>query len=162
MSAVDYDASDPTFVDDLMKSKGAVERAARWLSDQGIPVVIRPTFIRPDASRMGEFSDDGDLEIIQRVEVKRRVTTHFTGRRDFPYASVIVDVCHAYDNARQKPYAYLIFNADMTCLIVIDCKATRDKWFKVSKADRLKGRERSFYECPVDCVKFVAIPEEGG
>jgi hypothetical protein len=159
--STDFDRIDPGFVSDLVRSGIAVQRAAQWLSSCGYPVVVRPTFIRPDQSQMNDFSDDGDLEIMQRIEVKRRggVAANFTGPHDFPFSTVIVDVCHAYDKARPKPYAYIIFNEPMTCAIVIACKATRAAWVRAERAD--KGRVRAFYECPLDLVRFEAFSAAG-
>ena len=156
MSVHDYDQNDPTFVSDLKESKKAVSRAAEWLNTLGYPVVVRPTFVRPSAEKMSEYSDDGDLEIIQRIEVKRRLNIPFTSKEDFPYKTIIVDVCHTYDNARPKPYAYIIFNGEMDCCFVIDCK-THGEWIRSEKWDKAKGRSRNFYECPVALTKFYTV-----
>ncbi len=149
----DYDQKDPNFLSDLRESRKAVRIVADWLSDCGYPVVVRPTFERPDPSMMGEFADDGDLEIMQRVEVKRRQSLTFTSREDFPYQTLIVDACHCYDNAKPKPYAYVILNREMTAAFIVDCRATRQHWLQVTKRDRIKDRERHFYECPIGLVR---------
>ena len=155
MRLEDYDEHDPTFIEDLRKSKEAVAVAAKWLSGLGYPVVVRPVFERGSATEMKEFSDDGDLEIMQRVEVKRRHCLTFTSKSDFPYQTVIVDACHCYDKAKPKPYAYLILNRDMTSAFVVNVRDPFTSWTRVEKRDRFKGRLRSFYECPVDLVSFV-------
>ena len=67
---------------------------------------------------MAEFADDGDLEIMQRIEVKRRKSLTFSSKEDFPYNSLIVDVCHTYDKAKIKPYAYIILNEKMDCAFI--------------------------------------------
>jgi hypothetical protein len=153
----DYDSQDPTFLTDLRDSRKAVEVVASWLSSQGYPVVVRPTFERPDPSAMAEFADDGDLEILQRVEVKRRRSLTFTSREDFPHPTLIVDACHCYDRARPKPYAYIILNREMTTAFVVDCRTTRPHWAKVTKHDRFKNRERHFYECPIHLVRVERL-----
>jgi hypothetical protein len=153
----DYDCDDPSFIADLRESKSSVEIAARWLSSQGYPVVIRPTFERPESSKMAEFADDGDLEIMQRVEVKRRVSLTFSSKADFPYKTLIVDACHCYDNARPKPYAYIILNREMSAAFIVDVKASKKHWQKVTKQDRFKKRERSFYEVPMEFVRVEEI-----
>jgi hypothetical protein len=153
----DYEENDPSFIADLRKSKDAVAVAAEWLSAKGYPVVIRPTFERPSVEQMGEYSDDGDIEIVQRVEVKRRQNLTFTSKEDFPYETIIVDACHCYDKARPKPYLYIIFNREMTAAFVVDVKHTLSQWQRVMKRDRFKGRNRVFYECPLSAVSFVRI-----
>ena len=115
----DYEDSDPSFIADLRKSKESVAVAAKWLSEKGYPVIVRPTFERPSVEQMDEYADDGDIEIVQRIEVKRRQQLTFTSREDFPYETVIVDACHCYDRARPKPYAYIIFNREMTAAFVM-------------------------------------------
>jgi hypothetical protein len=158
----DKEVDDPTFVADLENSQRSVEVAARWLSQQGYPVVIRPTFVRPTVSEMLEYSDSGDLEIIQRVEVKQRVDIDFSGAGDFPYETVIVDACHCYDNSRPKPYAYIIFNASLSGALIVNVRETVSQWVKVEKKDRKKNRVRKFYECPVSAARFVDVEDEKG
>jgi hypothetical protein len=150
-----YEKDDPGFEDDLEESKKFVEKAARWLGDKGYPVIIEPTFLRTNISDMREFSDNGDLRIVQRVEVKRR-NLKFTCADDFPYPSIIVDVAHTWDRARPKPYAYLIYNEGATALCVVYGKSF-PVWQKVTKPDRFKKRDRTFYECPIGECEFHVL-----
>jgi len=152
----DYDTSDPTFLDDLRESQESVERVAKWLRSKGYPVVVRPTFERPDPSAMAEFSDAGDLEILQRVEVKQRKSLTFTSKEDFSYTTIIVDACHCFDNARPKPFAYVILNREMTAAFVVP-SSTKGHWRQVVKRDRFKNRDRKFYECPMEHVQCVQL-----
>jgi hypothetical protein len=151
-----YDVSDPSFLADLRESQESVDRVAKWLREKGYPVVVRPTFERPDPTQMSNFSDSGDLEILQRVEVKQRKSLTFTSRDDFAYPTLIVDACHCYDNARPKPFAYVILNRSMTAAFLVP-NASRSHWLKIKKYDRFKGRERCFYECPIEHVQFVTL-----
>ena len=105
---------------------------------------------------MSNFSDSGDLEILQRVEVKQRKSLTFTSRDDFAYPTLIVDACHCYDNARPKPFAYVILNRAMTAAFLVP-NASRSHWLKIKKYDRFKGRERCFYECPIEHLQFVTL-----
>jgi len=105
---------------------------------------------------MGEYGDSGDLEIMQRVEVKHRPRLTFTCKEDFPFRTLIVDVCHAYDRARPKPYAYIILNREMTVAFVVYC-STFKHWVRVRKLDTAKHREREFYEVPLDFVRVEAV-----
>jgi hypothetical protein len=157
VTTYNYNTQDPTFIEDLRKSRASVETVARWLSSKGVPVIVRPTFERPDASRMSEFSDDGDLEIIQRVEVKQRPNLDFTSKDDFPYPTLIVDACHCYDNAKQKPYAYVIVNRAGDVAFVVYVRDTRAKWLRVKKHDKAKQRDREFYECPMELVEVARL-----
>lgn len=155
-TAADIERDDPTFVEDLARSREAVEVAARWLGSLGLPVIVHPTFVRPSADRMAEYADGGDLGIVQRVEVKRR-SLAFTSADDYPFDTVFVDARHCFDRARPKPYAYLILNRDMSCAIRVDVRATIGSWQVVEGLDRSKGRDRAWYACPKSLVQFFGI-----
>jgi hypothetical protein len=156
MDVARYEIDDPNFIEDLEDSKEFVWMAARWLSELGYNVTIKPTFVRPSVENMGEYSDNGDLEIVQRVEVKHRPDIEFTSKESFPYPTIIVDVAHVWDRAKPKPFAYIIFNADASgCLVVKG--STNNRWEKVSKFDTKKNRQREFYECPLELCEYYSI-----
>lgn len=154
--------TDKQFLEDLRASYESVMVAARWLSGKKYPVVVQPTFERPEAKQASIYADNGDLAILQRVEVKHRRSVHFTSKEDFPYPTVIVDVCHSFDNANPKPFVYIILNAAMDGALIVDPSRTRHRWTKSEKHDRFKGRERSFYECPVELTWFEKMPPKEG
>jgi hypothetical protein len=155
---VNLDEIDPTFVQDLAASEKSVWLVARWMrSEYGLAVTVRPTFVRGDPSVASDYSDSGDLEISQRVEVKHRPGLQFCSLDEFPYSTVIVDVAHAWDNARPKPIAYVICNADITGAIIVDAKRTSSQWIRVTKPDTKRGRERTFYECPKLLCSYAAL-----
>lgn len=156
--AYDYDKLDPTFIEDLRASQKSVELVASWIRKRGTPVIIRPTFERPDQSQKFEYSDNGDLEILQRIEVKQRKSLTFVSKSDFKYPSIIVDCCHAYDKARPKPYAYVILNREMTCGFIV-MNDTFKHWQRLTKWDRFKSRDRQFYECPIEHAIFADLSQ---
>jgi hypothetical protein len=151
----DYEKSDPNFIADLRASKESVRAAAEWLGAMGYPVRVMPTRERPSVREMREYSDSGDLEVTQRVEVKRRPGMTLSKAEDFPYPSIFVDVCHTFDNAHPKPYAYIVMDCDMAAGFVIYVKQTFRSWVKTRRYDAAKGRHRNFYECPVSLAEFV-------
>ena len=157
-----YDQEDPDFLDDLHKSGEAVDSVKNWLLGKGYPVIVMPVFERPEASRMTEFSDNGDLAIISRVEVKRRLKRSFTSKDDFndkiQKGTIIVDSCHVYDQAHPKPRFYIILNHDMTTGCFIDVTKTIGTWERTSRFDQKKGRLRHFYTCPVANLPFFELP----
>jgi hypothetical protein len=152
----DYETQDPTFREDLRASRVSVEIVARWLSDRGYPVIVRPVFERPSFEEMHDYSDDGDLEILQRIEVKQR-TFDFTSKDNFPYPTLFVDNCHSYDNARPKPFAYVLLNKAMTHAFIVECR-TFKHWKAIEVFDRKKKRMRKVYECPIGHATFVELP----
>ena len=148
------DQTDPTFVADLRESRNAVHRASEWLASLGYPTMVMPSACRPDPSQMSDFSDDGDLQVVMRVEVKRRNINFTAG--NFPYPTIIVDVAHTWDNASPKPLSYIIFNQDMTSACVVPGH-TSTHWVKTKKHDTHKNRERVFYECPTEHAKWIDL-----
>lgn len=155
-SAEHYQTYDASFPQDLYESQRYVWQAAQWLSRKGYNVTVRPIRLRPTVAEMGAYADLGDLEIHQRIEVKHRRALSFTSREDYPYSTVMVDVCHTWDNAWPKPYAYLIFNREATVLAIVKGD-TFPQWIRVEKMDSAKSRMRKLYECPLELVNFVRV-----
>jgi hypothetical protein len=152
----DYDAQDPNFISDLRASQESVRVVASWLASRGYETSVREIRERPSVAEMADYGDGGDIEIVQRIEVKQRKTLTFTDKEDFPYPSLIVDACHCFDRASPKPYAYFILNREMTVAFLV-MSDTSKQWKRVTKLDRFKNRNRDFYECPLDLVRVVAL-----
>ena len=155
----DYEKKDGSFIGDLEKSKVAVDKAARFLSNKGIPVIIQPTHTRADVRDRNAYADDGDLKILLTVEVKHRPTLFFSKGRGFKYATVIIDACHIFDRHKIKPIYYIIWNSDYTSLIFINVNDTFAQWIKTKKFDNAKGRERKFYEVDIKLCVIVDVRE---
>jgi hypothetical protein len=158
MSLQNFNRDDPSFPSDLEESQIAVWRVARWLVERGNNVTVRATHVRDTLENMADFSDEGDIEIVQRVEVKRRPDIEFRSRETFPYDSIIVDVAHAWDRARPKPFTYIILNASRTYAAIVRGE-TFKWWTKTKKRDRFKKRDRTFYECPIEHVTFISLAD---
>jgi Holliday junction resolvase-like predicted endonuclease len=152
----DLDAIDPGFKADLAESNRWVWIAARWLQSHGHHVTVRAVRVRPRVQDIAAYSDDGDLEIIQRVEVKHRIRHTFTSAADHPFPEILVDTARVWDDAKPKPYAYVILNIDATVAAIV-LGSTAPKWRKETHS--IKGRPREVYLCPLRYVKFTRIPE---
>ena len=157
MAAATLEQVDPNFPEDLEESKAAVWRAARWLSDRGNHVTVRHTRLREKIEERGEFRALGDLDILQRVEVKGR-GLDFTSLEDFPFPTIIVCTVHSWDRAEPKPHAYLMVNREMTHLGVV-LGSTSKHWKQRTVFDRRRGREIANYECPIEFVDFLPMPK---
>jgi len=155
----DMERDDPTFVDDLFASMETVWLVARTLQARGLPVVVQPLFVRPKIEDLNQYTDHGDLAIVQRVEVKRRIRAKdaaFTSASDYPFPSIMVDTAHTWDNAKPKPYAYVIVNGAGTAAAIIHGSTCRS-WRKVTRYDKYRHRERTFYVCPTTLARFIAL-----
>jgi hypothetical protein len=151
------DEQDPTFRADLEDSSRWVQKVASWLHDSGNRVVLNPVRFRPSSDRLEEYSDDGDLGIIHRLEVKHR-NLSFTGAEDFPYPTIIVDAARLWDEAKPKPYGYILLNQKGTHAAVALGRDWK-KWKKTKRKDSMRTppREREYYEAPVHTLRFVEV-----
>jgi len=144
----------PSFVADLEQSIPFVWRAAHWLTRTwGLKVTIAPTLVRPDTPQRQDYLDEGDLEIVQRVEVKHRPDLLFTCAMDYGYPSLIVDTVHKWDRAHPKAWAYIIINGPGSHCAVIR-RDTAPRWHKQELTDKRTGLKDLFYLCPVECATF--------
>jgi hypothetical protein len=144
------------FLKFLDESQPAVMAVADWLRSMGFPVRINPTFKAPTRAEWRDYADGGDLEIAQRIEVKRR-SFSFTGREDFPYESFFVCAKHSFDRARPKPHAYVILSSDMAHAGIVYGKDSQ-LWTVERKQDtRRIGYSQEFYIAPLDSVRWQRI-----
>ena len=148
--------NDPNFVRDLLASVPHVETVGEWLRKMGYDVKTMPLRIAPNLESMWDYSDNGDIYIHdKRIEVKQR-KLDFDSLATFPYPSVMVDVAHTFDNAKVKPYAYILTNKATTGALVV-LGETYPRWKKIEKFDRYKGRTRIFYDAPLDTCEYYSL-----
>jgi hypothetical protein len=154
---MNLDELDPTFVDDLQASQAAVWRVAQWLTGCGNTVTVRAVRVRPTAAEWSDYTDNGDLELVQRCEIKQRRLA-FTSHDDFPFDEIIVDTARKWDTAHPKPWRYFILNAAGTVAIVLDGTSAKH-WHTRTVSHR--GRDQVVYTCPLDRVRFITITNGG-
>ena len=130
---------------------------ARVFGCLGYEIHVPKIRVRPDSAQRMDYSDDGDIKLIEVIEVKRR-KMQFSSIEDFKYPTIIVDVCHTFDNREYKPRCYVIVNEPMTGAIIINVHKTRKHWRKRTKTDNHAGREREFYECPIHLCSYMPFP----
>jgi len=150
--------SDGDFIQSLKESQKFVSLVASWMKRHGCDVMIRPTEVRPDFDSRNDYTDSGDIEIRQRVEVKQR-SIAFTSSSDYPFNTVIVDEEFKIDRIPKSTlWGYIIVNKDSTyaCCIKSD---TRASWDVERKYDSKDGQHRSFYVCPKELCSFCKIDQ---
>ena len=148
--AYDCEKEDPTFIDDLLKSKQSEVAIARHLNAKGLRVVLNPTHIRESVSEISAYSDHSDLLVMLPVEVKQR-NFAFTGKDDYPYESLMIDTARAFENKPVKPYAYYVTNPALTVALIVMRYSFRHLERKTLKyKDTSTTREYVF--CPMDYV----------
>ena len=145
------------FVKHLSESHEGVISAANWLNSLGYSVTIPPSTVSDSYENRMKHVDNGDLYINMRVEVKTLGIT-FTSRADWKFGDKFI-VCakHSFDNAKPKPYAYIIQSADLKHIAVVH-STTFKQWYSEPRKDsRYEDVTQDFYLCPIDLVRFHAV-----
>jgi len=156
------DDIDPGFVARLLESERDKWVVARWLGDTFKQhVTVRALRVRPTSADRAEYADQGDLEIVQTVEVKHDRTRMFTGAADYPFADVLVDNVNTYDRKQPKPYAYVILNADATYAAVVKPAQSFAAWTRRDIRNHGDGYLKTVYCVPLEHVMFYRLPHAG-
>jgi len=144
------------FLSEVRKSESAVFTVAEHLHLAGYPVRINVFPITDRSNRQESYHDNGDLEISQRIEVKR-LSYQFTSADNWPFADfLIVDAKH-FERTRPVPFAYWSLNPEGTHAAIVRV-STRPKWFIKKHTDRRYGDySQDSYACHLDCVKFIQL-----
>ena len=145
------------FVKHLSESHEGVISAANWLNSLGYSVTIPPSTVSDSYENRMKHVDNGDLYINMRVEVKTLGIT-FTSRADWKFGDKFI-ICakHSFDNAKPKPYAYIIQSADLKHIAVVH-SSTFKQWYSEARKDsRYEDVTQDFYLCPIDLVRFHAV-----
>ena len=143
------------FLTHLDASTDGVLSAARWLNKRGYNVTIPPTSYAESYEDRLNHTDGGDLFINLRIEVKTLGIT-FSGRHDWKFGDKFI-VCakHSFDNAKPKPYGYIIQSADLQHLAIVNSNTFKHWYVEQRKDSRYEDVTQNFYLCPIDLVKFV-------
>lgn len=147
--------ADSQFIANLADSVPITFRVAQWLAQQGIDVRVIPIVVRPDSNQRMEYGDNGDMDIILRVEVKKR-DLDFTNARDYPFSTVIVDETYKVDRATRQFWAYYIVNRSETHVCMVPTRS-RKHWVTATRFDKAEGATREFYECPLEHCQFFSL-----
>lgn len=147
---------DKLFLEDLAKSRRAVNEFAGLLRSQGITAWLPPEQTRPNAADRRAYSDTGDLVLQIRVEHKCRPDLSFTCREDYPYQTVFIDEVYNFDQkaAYGPPLAYVIENADRTHVAVVYYAITRPHWKIERHFDSKQQRQCDYYVVDKSRVRF--------
>lgn len=154
-------ANHARFLNHLDASLEAVMHVAQWLVKCGKSVRIAGVRRAPSQESWQEYVDSGDLEISERIEVKR-LSREFSDINDWPFGSKFI-VCakHAWDAADIKPKAFVILSKSMKTAAVVK-RESADSWYVETRTDsRYDAVTQEFYLCPLDQVEFMEIEDTG-
>ena len=144
-----------SFLEALEESKEGVWLIARWLSDQGHHVKVNAVGKAPTVGERYQYTDGGDLEICQRIEVKH-ISASFTCAEDWPYAYMIVCNRATWDASTPKPHAVIHLNKEGTHAAIV--KGSDFHLWQVRKISQ-KGEPfpHDVLTADVSTVKYVQI-----
>ena len=143
----------------LKDSEDSVWRVAHWLWQRGHHVRIGRKSQEHGREEWREASDDGDLEICLRVEVKG-LSAQFTGPDDWPFSPhFIVCAKHAWDLAMPKPYGFIYISKDEHHLAFL--KGDTSKFWTVErrKDGRMEEAEQDYYFVPMGLVSWGSFDD---
>ena len=128
-----------------------------WMKKLGFDTEVLPYDITPNEESRYEYTDDGDIKMTMRVEVKQWKEIDFVSLEDVPYQDIIVDEKYKIDKRNIRTlYCYIILNVSKTkCLIIYS--NTYKKWFFKELYDKKEKNYRTFYLCPKKYVKFQSL-----
>lgn len=143
------------FVRDWQASHGPVMDVALWLKRIGYDVKLNVPDLRPDAAERFRYSDTGDIEVLQRIEVKRR-SIDFTSAGDYPFPTIFVDEVYKVDARLKGLLGFVIVNAAGTHAACVT-PATKPRWTRETKFDLRQQRDCTWYCCPPELAFFGRI-----
>lgn len=145
------------FVDLMRTARETAYLLAAALTTKGYNIRILPNSISPNEKDRWNHTDHGDLEIIQRIEVKHWPDIDFKSVEDITYKNIIVDEAYKIEAKHQSSlFAYMILNASVTGYILIPVW-TKRQWFKEEKFDKREGRMRLYYFCPKSHLTYHCL-----
>lgn len=148
---------DESFLKLLDASRQSTWDVAAWLKSRGHNVRIVPSLVRPDSSVRFQFSDEGDIEITQRIEVKHKYKMDFNSIDEWPYDPVIIDEAYKFDKTPITTlHSFIILNMKKTGFLYIP-ESTHRHWFREARFDSRHGKELEFMMVAKEHVQYVSM-----
>ena len=142
----------------VAESDTTVQLVAKHLLSKGYTIQVPPAHVAANQSDRRKMMDEGDLFVLQRMEVKGQ-SIKFTGLGDYPYKAMIVCNRNSFDNHKGMPPAfYFIVSADNTTMAVVDVKKTKERWWSEQRRDsRYEDVVETYYFINLKDVTFVKL-----
>lgn len=126
-------------------------------AERGGRVRVMPFTVCPSYAARLSHTDDGDLEVTKRLEVKHWPNIDFRSLTDVPYKNIIIDEVYKVDKPHELPLdEYRIVNASMTACLIVG-HWTRRYWFKQDRYDKRDQCKHCFYFVPKEHVEFRVL-----
>jgi hypothetical protein len=144
------------FLKEFKVSQEVTMEVASWLAGAGYNCRVLPSVLRPDPKVRFDYTDSGDIEIIQRCEVKLR-SINFDSAESWPFPDIFLD--EAYKMAkfhRATLYGYAIVNKARTGMLLIP-RSTMGGWFTTTIYDKTVGRECTNICAPKSSAAYYSL-----
>lgn len=110
------------FINNVKNSEPSVIAVGEWLHKMGYHIDVPESKYAKSPEELKLYTDDGDLLVDEhRVEVKH-LTSYWTCKEDYPYPVFMIGNKEAFERAKRReimPTVYLIFNKDMTHVVLV-------------------------------------------
>lgn len=145
------------FLESLDQSNLDVWLVAMWLQSRGNMVQVNALHKAPTADKWSEFSDNGDLFIYRRQEVKA-LSADFTGLDDWPFGKEFF-ICakESIDRSKENTEFFFYLNRAKTHIAVLNVQKTRKLWKVKSTKDNITGNMYEVYYCDPALVRFMSM-----
>lgn len=140
-----FDDIDPTFDEDLERSKDAVLLVKAHLTADGWTVTIPPRHQRGEVDQGDILATKIGSSVVKRFEVKHR-NFAWTSRDDFPHPDIWFANTHQL-NPTPPVEAYIMVSAPMTHYAAIH-PWTKKFWTQHEVNTRGRGRTQHVVACP--------------
>ena len=150
------------FLVSLMKSEETVRLVAEWLIRQGYFMELRPIRGAPSADQHEKYSDRGDCFIVEdsglrrRVEVKQVEEAHFTCADDWPWPHIYVVGDIPIIDRQPRAWVHIRVNPERTHAGIV-WDYTRVFWRTAKVPDKITGRSKPVYTCPLQFVEWRCL-----
>ena len=146
------------FLRALRASVGPVQKMARWLGASGYGCRVPSLTEAPSHDQWRDHSDDGDIRMDCRIEVKH-LSTNFTCADDWPWRRFFICSCHAWDQAKVKPFVFFQLNRRQTHCSAVFPLLSRSRWYRHEVRCRNGHGVEQKWCCSVDDVTFFGVPK---
>tara|TARA_B100001123_G_C15059387_1_gene926929 strand:+ start:309 stop:767 length:459 start_codon:yes stop_codon:yes gene_type:complete len=143
------------FLANLANSHDAVAQVQAFFNTRGLATQLPPRSQAKSHQLRNQHLDEGDLFLLQRVEVKQR-SFNFSGTHDYPFPTVFVSAKDAWDRSNPKPIFVVILSQCGKHSLFIP-RASQPSWKVKDVYDARYDLNRQTYECPIEACNHRTL-----
>lgn len=144
----DWFENDDLFFHELQEGHRYARLVAARIEAEGIRAVVTPMRVRGHVADRHDFADESDLTVGTVrpciIDVKSR-DLDFTGPRDYPYPTALVDTVKGWEQKLHKPLAIVLVSQRTEGIAVIRVSG-ESRWLRQRRFDHKRRIEDVFFE----------------